>query len=173
MKKLILTILAMIMSVIVVLTLIFLVFVMVFNSSYKKENNKFDYFSAKENTIKYLDNNKDALNEIVEKLIDTKGSIKNPTKEISFATYDYLSDFNFKEKTEYVIFYLDGQGMLGGQNYGIIYSKIDDEDFIVYDQKKVTGEGNNIFIREKLYDNWYFYYNDWDGEIDVNKIKQY
>ena len=63
--------------------------------------------------------------------------------------------------------------MLGGQNYGIIYSKIDDEDFIVYDQKKVTGEGNNIFIREKLYDNWYFYYNDWDGEIDVNKIKQY
>ena len=63
--------------------------------------------------------------------------------------------------------------MLGGQNYGIIYSKIDDEDFIVYDQKKVIGEGNNIFIREKLYDNWYFYYNDWDGEIDVNKIKQY
>ena len=94
MKKSLLFILVMIMSVIVAILLVLLIFVMVFNFSYKKQNNKFDYFSAKENTIKYLDYNKDALNEIVEKLIDTKGSIKTPTKEISFATYEMLKKLN-------------------------------------------------------------------------------
>lgn len=38
----------------------------------------------------------------------------------------------------------------------------------IYDEKETTGEGNNIFIREKIKDNWYFYYDDYDGTVDIS-----
>ena len=41
----------------------------------------------------------------------------------------------------------------------------------LYDEYKETGSGNNIFIVEKIKDNWYFYYQDWDGKVDITKIE--
>ena len=104
--------------------------------------------------------------------LKNKSSIKNPTKEIRLAKYNYLSDFNFKEKTEFIEFSIYNSGLFGGQDYGLIYSKINSENIIIYDEKEAIGEGNNIFIREKIYENWYFYYNDWDGEVDAFKINK-
>ena len=61
--------------------------------------------------------------------------------------------------------------MLGGQYWGIIYSPNDDyiENSDITIQK--NGE-NDIFIREKIKEKWYFYYDDYDGKVNVqdNKI---
>ena len=61
--------------------------------------------------------------------------------------------------------------MLGGQYYGLIYIKEYNDELIIYDEFKETGTGNNIFIRKKIKDNWYIYYDDFDGKVDIKKIK--
>ena len=81
-------------------------------------------------------------------------------------------DFDFKNKTEYIKLDLDSQGMLGGQYYGLIYTKESKEKLIIYDEKEETKKGNNVFIRQKIKDNWYFYYEDYDGKVNINKIKK-
>ena len=44
------------------------------------------------------------------------------------------------------------------------------DEVIIFDELSETGEGNNIFIRKKINNNWYFYYDDYDGKIDLNKL---
>lgn len=64
--------------------------------------------------------------------------------------------------------------MLGGQYYGLIYSTeknfFDSRSLIIYDEHKETCDGNNIFIRQKIKKNRYFYYDDYDGKVDTSKI---
>ena len=62
--------------------------------------------------------------------------------------------------------------MLGGQYYGLIYAKESKENLFIYDEKEETKQGNNVFIRQKIKDNWYFYYEDYDGKVNINKIKK-
>ena len=61
--------------------------------------------------------------------------------------------------------------MLGGQYYGLIYIQDKFDELITYDGTKLENE-NNIFIREKLKDNWYFYYDDYDGKVNIDKIRK-
>lgn len=158
-----------IVCLIVFLTIFFLI--TLFDILWEKDFNKFDYDNAKENTIEYLNENEEQLIKIVDNLYKSKLSEQKPYKNISSATYSYLYDFNFKDKTEYIKFHIDSQGMLGGQYYGLIYSKNNNDDLIIYDEYKETGDGNNIFIRQKIKDNWYFYYEDFDGKVDIKKVK--
>lgn len=137
------------------------------NKSWKKEFDRFDYNSAKETTINLLNKNEDELKIIVDELYENKSSIENPLKNIKDAGYYYDDYFNFKNNEEYIKFDIDAQGMLGGQYYGLIYSKNNEEELI----KNKELHGNNIFIRQKIKDNWYFYYDDYDGKVNINKIQ--
>ena len=134
----------------------------------KKENDKFDYENAKTTTIRYLNTNEKELKKIVDELYNNKSSVEKPLKKIIYASYYYDDYFNFKKEEEYVKLDIDAKGMLGGQYYGLIYSKNNNEELI----KNKETRGNNIFIRQKIKDNWYFYYNDYDGKININKIKE-
>lgn len=131
-------------------------------------SNKNDYKKAKNECISFLNENLEELTSIVEERISSKLDKYEKYKDTS---YDYHKDYLSRE---YIQFDIGAQGMLGGQYWGIIYS-LDDllegKDIEIYDEKEYTGEGNNIFIKEKIKDNWYFYYNDFDGHIDINKIK--
>ena len=141
----------------------------------KKGSGKFNYASAKNNAIEYLNDNEKELIQIANSLYENKTFKKNPLKNIDYASYVHDEDFDFKNKKEYIKYDLDSQGMLGGQYYGLIYSIdkdiLDSNKLIIYDEKKETGEGNNIFIRQKIKDNWFFYYNDFDGIVNTKKIK--
>lgn len=137
------------------------------NSFYNKEFNKFDYDKAKKITIKYLNKNEEQLKKIAEELYENKSSIENPLENARYVGYYYDYRLNYESKEEYVKFDIDAQGMLGGQYYGLIYSKNNYDELI---KNKEIG-GNNIFIRQKIKDNWYFYYDDYDGKVDVKKIK--
>jgi len=137
------------------------------DSFYNKEFNKFDYYKAKQITIKYLNKNEEQLKKIAEEVYEDKSSIENPLENIRYAGYYCDYNLNFKSKEAYIKFDIDAQGMLGGQYYGLIYSKNNHDELI---KNKEIG-GNNIFIRQKIKDNWYFYYDDYDGKVDVKKIK--
>ncbi len=139
----------------------------ILNSFYNKEFNKFDYDKAKKATIKYLNKNEEQLKTIVDELYENKSSIENPIENIKDAGYHNSSNFNFKNNEEYIKFNIDAQGMIGGQYYGLIYSKNNEEELI----KNQDLHGNNIFIRQKIKDNWYFYYDDYDGKVNINKIQ--
>lgn len=138
------------------------------NNYYNKDFNKFNYNKAQQTTIKYLNKNENELKKIVDELYINREPIQKPYKSISYVSYTDGGGLS----QEYIKFDMDAQGMLGGQYYGLIYSKKDDEDLIIYDEFKETGKGNNIFIRQKIKDNWYFYYDDYDGKVDADKIRE-
>ncbi len=137
------------------------------NKSWKKEFDRFDYDKAKKTAIKYLNKNEEQFKTIVDELYENKSSIENPLENIIHARYYYDDNFNFKNDEEYVKLDIDAQEMLGGQYYGLIYAKNNEEELI----KNKELHGNNIFIRQKIKDNWYFYYNDYDGKVNINKIQ--
>lgn len=164
---------------IIIGVVIFCIFISVTNLEklfYKSDYDKFDFNSAKEETILYLKENKKELENIADELYKSKATRNNPYKNISYASYhNYPKNNNSLENTEYIIFDLDSQGMLGGQYYGLIYSKnkniYNGNSLTIYDENKETGNGNNIEIRKKIDDNWFFYYDDYDGKVQINSIK--
>lgn len=133
---------------------------------WKLDFNKFNYESAKEKTVKYFYENEDELEKLLIKLINEKNDkkcIEKPYKKIDSVCY---------HSDDYIEFNIDAQGMLGGQYYGLKYNTKAKEDLIIYDEFKETGNGNNIFIDQRIKGNWFFYYRDWDGKVDTSKIKE-
>ena len=160
-----------IISLIIVIVIFFILIIFALGWLWEKNFNRFDYESAKEAAIKYLNENQSSLEKIVVDLYEKKSSIKDPYNGIQYASYYNSKDFNFKFDTEYIEFELDSQGGLGGQNYGLIYSNDLSNDLIIYDESEQRKNGNNIFIRQKIKGNWYFYYDDWDGKVNIEKLK--
>ena len=154
-----------VISVIVVLSLGILVFVALINKS------EFDYKEAKKKAEEFLSKNEKQLTKLVNELYENKTSKKGSIKGISYASYVDGDDFYFKNEIEYIKIDLDSQGMLGGQYYGLIYTKDSKESLIVYDENEENKKGNNVFIRKIIKDNWYFYYEDYDGKININTIE--
>lgn len=159
----------------IICLLLSIIVISLFLVLFKKGSNDFNYNSAKNNAIKYLDINEKKLIKIANALYKDKSSKKNPYKGITYASYNEKSEINKWNEKNYIKFDLDAQGMLGGQYYGLIYSTeknfFDSKSLVIYDEHKETGDGNNIFIRQKIKKNWYFYYDDYDGKADTNKIK--
>lgn len=128
-----------------------------------------DYEKARKDSIQFLETNIKDL-----KIILDKDSIDNVKKCSKYKKIEYcFSNSNYNSK-EYVYFEVGEQGFLGGQYWGIIYSKNDDiighNKIEIYDQYMDEGTGNNILITEKIKKNWYFYFIDYDGKIEY-KIK--
>ena len=142
---------------------------------YKSEFDKFNYDSSKKEATHYLKENRKKMEKIANEMYKSKSSKKKPYKYIRYVSYENRAEFTFLQKSEYIQFDMDAQGFLGGQYYGLIYSKNENiyngKDLFIYDEHEETGEGNNIFIRKRIDDDWYFYYNDWDGKVDIKVIK--
>lgn len=132
--------------------------------------NKNDYKMAKKECISFLNDNLEELNSLAEEEMTSKS---DRTKTYKNKSYNYYKELSGKE---YIQFAINAQGMLGGQYWGIIYSPNNDllngKDIEIYDEKEYRKDGNNIFIKEKIKDNWYFYYDDFDGHVDINKLQK-
>lgn len=147
-----------ILSIIILLILLYVIY----NSPFRE----YDYFSSRKSCIKYLNKN-------ITKLERIFNEVEYVSEEPNFKLDDG-KEYIVKicgPYSKYVKLDIDAQGMLGGQYWGLIYCT---EDYL--DGKKIeiigeTGEGNNVFITEKIKDNWYFFYEDYDGKVDTNKVK--
>ena len=71
--------------------------------------------------------------------------------------YIYYPEENF------VKFELDGQGMLGGQYWDLVYTK----DGTYYGEKNMylyeEADGNNIIKAERIDEHWWYVWTDYDG----------
>ena len=140
------------------------------NYLWQKEYNRFDYNSAKVWATEYLNKNEEELISLAKFFYKSKPQKGKKYKDIKYVSY--VENYNYTP-SGHIEYNLDTQGgALGGQEYGLLFVVDNIEDLIIYDEFKETGTGNNIFIKEKIKDNWYFYYNDYDGKTDYNKIKK-
>ena len=150
-----------------ILYLIILIFIIyiIFASIKGKKNSveKYNYNTAKTETIKYLGNNMTNLESRCNMILENK-----PEKCVAYDELIYC--YHNVEEKESIEISINSQGFLGGQYWGLIYSSDN-----LLDNKNISIEksnsGNNIFIREKLQNKWYFYYYDYDGSINVEEIK--
>lgn len=126
------------------------------------------YETVRKESIEFLENNYIDLTKLCENLILEKGN-KSTKYEGRYVAYSYL------DGKEYVTVEIGAQGFLGGQYWGVIYSPNEDylngKNIEIYDEYKLTGDGNNIVIYEKIKNKWYFFYKDYDGKVDTSKIK--
>lgn len=124
------------------------------------------YEKVKKESVEFLKKNYSELVKLSEELILEK-SEKSVEYQGTTIGYEYWED------TECVEIRIGAQGFLGGQYWGLIYSPNDDyldgETIKIYNQY-ITGSGNNIFVYEKIKKKWYFFYEDYDGTIDLIEI---
>ncbi len=151
-------------------------------SFWEEKCNKFDYNSSKKSATSFLRENKSELEKIGKNVYKNRKCVDKPYKNISTVCFDSFKSDYFKDNNmeiygkEYATFSMEAQGIVsGGQYYGLIYSLaddlIDDRKIQIYDEYKITGDGNNIFIKEKISKNWYFYYDDYDGKVNLENIR--
>jgi hypothetical protein len=128
------------------------------------------YQEAKIDTIKYFtkyQNEFDAAKDTVLSKQSVDGvSIKN-VNYINFYTSNTRQNISFD---------YDAQGMLGGQYWGLYYASDNTPWFderntdIELTETTVEGcyfwqepDGNNYYATERISENWFFYYMDYDG----------
>lgn len=127
------------------------------------DKNKFDYDIALKNSMKFLNENIDDLNKLALEYIETHDLESKRYKKVKSI---YYSDY----EVEKVSFKIDSKGSaLGGQYYGLIY--VPNGEYLGEDKLYIKNDKERIFIRKKLKKNWFFYYDDYNGRVDLNKVK--
>ena len=121
---------------------------------------------TKEETTIFVNKYSSDLAQIVDNIIANKSAENITFKNISAISYKQIN------ASDYIGFYYDSQGMLGGQYWGFYYisndKPIGDQGFEMDLKKSGDGwewkeaDGNNYYYTEKLKDNWYYYYMDYD-----------
>lgn len=145
------------------------------DSFWQKEFNKFDYNSSKKEAYEFLNDNIDRLDELAKNYLENHELESTKFKIVTYISYNETDGIRNKP-LETVEFSCDSQGMLGGQYWGLLYipanNYLGEKDLYIYDEHKEKGNGNNIFIREKLKENWFFFYDDYDGKVDTKRINK-
>ena len=147
---------------VILIFIIYLIFISIKGRQHSVE--KYNYNTAKTETIKYLGNSINSLESRCNMVLENK-----PEKCVTYDELAYCyNDVDGKENIEIGI---NSQGFLGGQYWGLTYSKDDllDGDDISIEK---SSSGNNIFIRQKIQNNWYFHYYDYDGQVNIDDIKK-
>lgn len=121
------------------------------------------YEEIKADTVSFLKANQTALEAAAQKTIQEATPTENPFEEISNIRYDTANG--------YVVFDMDAQGMLGGQYWSLIYTPtgtyMEEPQTYFYSQE----DGNNLQFAEKIHDNWFFLWEDYDGREDLLNIQ--
>ena len=121
------------------------------------------YQSAKDSSESFLKHNQEELKNIAQETLKNKRPSMNEYKKAYEIKYDEIEDA--------VNFEIGSQGMLGGQYWRLVYTEKGNyrgeiEKYIYYEKN-----GNNIAFAEKISENWYFYWIDYDGREDLSNIK--
>ena len=135
----------------------------------------YDYHLAKKETILFLNENELELEKVCIDALLKKDSKTDIFKEKRYSYETKIYYIGEEKAKEYIKIDINAQGMLGGQYWSLIYSEgdyLDGKKIIIDDEFQKTGNGDNVFIKEHLRDNWYFEYEDWDGHVDIENIEK-
>lgn len=131
------------------------------------------YSEAEKYTINYLNSNIKELTELAKTVIKEKPDkgLNSTLKNIRKIYYDgdsFIPDGN------YITFEFYDTGFYHDVDWGLIYSPSNnfagEYELYTYDESVNDTKGNNVYVRKKLKDNWFFYYNDYDGDTNLNEI---
>ena len=134
--------------------------------------NSKSYSEAEKYSVNYLNSNFEQLTKTAKKVIKDKpekGYNNNIFKEIRYISYGGSSiDVN----GNYATFYFKDDGVVHDVDWGLIYSP--SNTYEGEEQLYINRDSghNNIFIRKRISDNWFFYYDDFDGTTDLGDIKK-
>ncbi len=112
------------------------------------------YSSAQKKCNRILDKYQAEMEELAIHALTSEEDEYGSFKEYSYCCY---------REQGFVKFDIDGQGMLGGQYWSLVYT---DDGLLYGETEKYDFEeenGNNIIRAEKLNENWWFYWEDYDG----------
>ena len=156
---------------IVIFIVVLLAFVWLIKLSFKDREiiNQYEYDDLKQNSIEYLEENMQELNEYAKIVLKARPQKCQHFNEVTYCyESDHSVDIDLYGLEEY-------KNYRGQQSWGIIYSEEDilkGKDTWVYDRKKEEGYGHLIEIKTKIKDNWYFHYTDYSYE-ETDKISDY
>lgn len=131
------------------------------------------YSEAEKYSINYLNSDTEQLTKIAKKVIKEKSSDSVSTKIKDIQSIHYGGG-NFMTNGNYVTFTFYDNGFYHDVDWGLIYSPANnfagEDELYTYDESINDSEGNNVYVRKKIKDNWFFYYNDYDGDTKLNEI---
>ena len=85
--------------------------------------------------------------------------------------YKKAYEIKYDEIEDAVNFEIGSQGMLGGQYWRLVYTEKGNYRGEIEKYTYYEKNGNNIAFAEKISENWYFYWIDYDGREDLSNIK--
>lgn len=121
------------------------------------------YQSAKDYSEYFLKHNQEELKNIAQETLKNKRPSMNEYKKAYEIKYDEIEDA--------VNFEIGSQGMLGGQYWRLVYTEKGNYRGEIEKYTYYEKNGNNIAFAEKISENWYFYWIDYDGREDLSNIK--
>lgn len=121
------------------------------------------YQSAKDFSESFLNHNQEELEDIAQNILKAKKTSINEYKKAYEIKYD--------EHEEAVNFEIGSQGLLGGQYWRLVYTEKGNYRGETDKYTYCEEDGNNIAFAEKINENWYFYWMDYDGREDLSNIK--
>jgi hypothetical protein len=137
-----------------------------------------NYFKAREQSIRIFERRTDAFLRAKDEAVS-----KGNAEDISVRNVNSIW-YTSNENYSIVEFFIDGQGMLGGQGWGIYYAS-NNLPSAHFDYGSNTAFGYNIFKKgpcensyfvvnrdkgsfyatERIQEGWFFFYKDYDGNI--------
>ena len=155
----------------VLIAIVFILIYIFFNNFFLHSKS---YSAAEKYSMKYLDSNINQLTSIAKKVIQKKPNkgFKPKLNNVNYVSYGN----GINVEGNYVTFTFEDDGIVGAVDWGLIYSPSNtfenETDLYIYDESKHSLHGNNIFISKKIRKNWFFFYNDWDGHVNLKKISK-
>lgn len=125
------------------------------------------YDKAQTEAAQFLERNQSGLTALTEEILE-QGSADG----VSFPNVESIV-YHEGEAGRFISFQLGSQGMLGGQYWGLSYS-VDDRFDTTYTPWTDLGggrayyrqgSGNNFSAIQRLEEHWFFYYDDYDGNV--------
>lgn len=136
-------------------------------------DDSFNYEEALEESITFLEDNEEELDKLAKEYLDNHEMKSKEFKIVNSISYSDTDGIK-NEKLENVVFECKAQGILGGQSWGLLYIPSNEylgkKKLYIYDEKEFKSDSNNVFIRKKLKKNWFFYYDDWDGKVNLKEV---
>ena len=122
------------------------------------------YEEIKAEAVSLLEQNQMEMERIAADTIENSVDPESEAVEgVAYIKYD--------KENGYVVFAIDAQGMLGGQYWSLVYTPngtYNDQPLkYTWDEES----GNNRIIAEKIADNWFFLWEDYDGREDLLNIQ--
>ena len=90
--------------------------------------------------------------------------------------YENISSIKYEKNLngdEYLKMNLGSKNLFGSKEWGLLYIPSNTyygNTYYIYDEDSETGKGNDLYVVEKLKDNWFFYFNDYSGRSSYRDV---